>query len=294
MRILISGSTGFIGNSLVEHLQLNGHTIVRLVRSSGHPGILWDPHKRTVNRSRLEGFDAFVNLSGETIVGRWTADKKKKILESRIETTSFLVDCILGLKHRPKAYISASAIGYYGDKGDEEITELSPPGNDFLADVCVKWEHESNSLLKEGIRVAHMRTGLVLSPKGGALKKLLLPFKLGLGGPVGSGRQWWSWIDYDDQIRAYEYAITNDKVFGPVNGTAPNPVRNKEFVKTLGKVLFRPAIIPLPTPAVKLILGEMGDSLLLSSQKVHPDVLKIEGFEFKHPELKESLHHLLY
>jgi uncharacterized protein (TIGR01777 family) len=289
MRILISGATGFIGSALVKHLQDAGHTVVRLVRDAHHAGILWDPYKKTIDRSRLEGFDAVVNLSGESINGRWTASKKKKIVDSRVEAGRFLADCLTKLQNPPKAYISASAIGYYGDRADEELTESSKPGNDFLAEVCIKWEAEAKPIADAGIRVAHIRTGLVLSPDGGALEKLLLPFKLGLGGPVGSGRQWWSWVAFSDIIKIYEFAITNDGVSGPVNAVAPNAVRNKEFVKTLGKALHRPAFMPLPSVAVKLIFGEMGDGLLLGSQHVMPKVLETNGYGFEQTELLACL-----
>jgi uncharacterized protein (TIGR01777 family) len=289
MRILISGATGFIGSALVKHLQDAGHTVVRLVRDAHHAGILWDPYKKTIDRSRLEGFDAVVNLSGESINGRWTASKKKKIVDSRVEAGRFLADCLTELQNPPKAYISASAIGYYGDRADEELTESSKPGNDFLAEVCIKWEAEAKPIADAGIRVAHIRTGLVLSPDGGALEKLLLPFKLGLGGPVGSGRQWWSWVAFSDIIKIYEFAITNDGVSGPVNAVAPNAVRNKEFVKTLGKALHRPAFMPLPSVAVKLIFGEMGDGLLLGSQHVMPKVLETKGYGFEQTDLLTCL-----
>ncbi|HET9137059.1 MAG TPA: TIGR01777 family oxidoreductase [Candidatus Kapabacteria bacterium] len=288
MRILISGSTGFIGTALVKKLQDDGHTIVRLVRDAHHAGILWDPYKKTIDRSRLEGFDVVVNLSGESINGRWTSSKKKKIIDSRVESARFLADCFRKLQQPPKAYISASAIGYYGDRNDEELTESSKPGNDFLAEVCMKWEAEAKPIADAGIRVAHIRTGLVLSPDGGAFKQLLLPFKLGLGGPVGSGRQWWSWIAFSDIIKIYEFAITND-ISGPVNAVAPNAVRNREFVKLLGKALHRPAFMPLPSFAVKLIFGEMGDGLLLGSQHVIPKVLEAKGFGFEQTDLLTCL-----
>ncbi|MBS1903666.1 MAG: TIGR01777 family oxidoreductase [Bacteroidetes bacterium] len=293
MRILISGSTGFLGNALVELLQQGGHTVVRLVRDSHHAGLLWDPYARSIDRSRLHGFDAVINLSGESISGRWTASKKREILRSRIETGNFLVELISEMKQKPSVYLSASAIGYYGDRSDEVLTESSAPGSDFLADVCKQWEAVSKPLETQGLRVIRMRTGLVLSPKGGALQQLLLPFKLGAGGPVGSGRQWWSWIDFDDQIRAYEFALTNEKISGAVNGTAPNPVTNKEFVKALGKALSRPSFMPLPSFAVKLLLGEMGEGLLLGSQRVEPKALVNSGFEFGQTEIEKCFRKLL-
>jgi uncharacterized protein len=285
MRILISGSTGFLGQPLVAKLQASGHTVVRLVRDSRNAGLLWDPRNKSIDRSRIEGFDAVVNLSGESIAGRWTSAKKPEILRSRIETGAFLGELIGEMKQKPSVYVSASAIGYYGNRGDEILTETSAAGNDFLAGICRQWEDVSKPIEAMGVRVVRMRTGLVLSPKGGALQQLLPPFKVGVGGPVGSGKQWWSWIGLDDQIKAYEFAITNDKISGAVNGVAPNAVRNKEFVKALGKALSRPSFMPLPTIAVKLLLGEMGDALLLSSQYVIPKALSDAGFEFSQPEL---------
>ncbi len=293
MRILLSGSSGFIGSALSARLAQGGHTVVRLVRDSKHPGILWDPYKKQIDRSRLEGFDIVIHLAGESINGRWTSAKKNAILNSRLATTNFLVECISSLQHKPKAFISASAIGFYGNRGDENLTEISKPGKDFLAGVCVQWEAASEPLRKFGIRVAHIRTGLVLSPNGGALKELLLPFKLGVGGPVGNGKQWWSWIGFEDLLRVYEYVVNNESVSGAINAVSPNTVQNKEFVKTLGKVLHRPSFMPLPAFAIKLIFGEMGDALLLGSQKVEPDVLKISGFEFKEPKLLECLQGML-
>jgi uncharacterized protein (TIGR01777 family) len=293
MRILISGSTGLIGSALTHLLQSNGHSVTRLVRSSQTSGILWDPYKREINKNEIEGFDAIVNLSGETINGRWTAKKKKAILESRLVTTNFLAELITEMKQKPSVYVSASAIGYYGNRGDEELAELSSPGNDFLADVCIKWEAVSKPIANEGVRVVNIRNGLVLSPNGGALQKLLLPFKLGLGGPVGNGKQWWSWIGLDDLLRTFEFAIVNDKISGAVNGVAPNTARNSEFVKTLGKALHRPAVLPLPAFAVKLGFGEMGEGLLLSSQRVAPKALEDSGFEFRHTNLGECLASML-
>lgn len=289
MRILISGSTGFIGTALVKKLQDSGNVVVRLVRDTKHAGILWDPYKKTIDRSRLEGFDAVIHLAGESINGRWTAEKKKKIVDSRVESTRFLADCLTKLSKPPKAFISASAIGYYGDRNDEELTETSKPGNDFLAEVCSQWESEAKPIADAGIRVAHIRTGLVLSPDGGALKELLLPFKLGVGGPVGSGKQWWSWVAFEDIINIYEFTVTNDAVSGPINAAAPNAVRNNEFVKLLGKALHRPAFMPLPSIAVKLIFGEMGDGLLLGSQHVLPKVLEEKGYVFKQTDLLSCL-----
>jgi uncharacterized protein (TIGR01777 family) len=293
MKILISGATGFIGKPLTEKLLARGHEITRLSRSYGTPGLHWDPIKRELHTNRLEGYDAVIHLSGESIAGRFTAAKKKRIMESRREGTQFLVETLLTLKNPPKHFISSSAIGYYGNRNDEELTESSGPGTDFLAEVCKAWEAATEPLKAKGIRVANIRTGIVLDPKGGALEKLLLPFKLGAGGPIGSGKQWWSWIMLEDLLNIYIYALENESISGAINAAAPNATRNKDFVKALGKAMHRPSFMPLPSFAVKLLLGEMGDALLLSSQHVIPKKLTDSGFTFKHPNLEEGLESIL-
>jgi hypothetical protein len=293
MRILVTGSTGFIGRPLVAQLRERGHDIVRLVRSSSVPGIAWDPLRKEIDYRRLENFDAVIHLAGESINDKWVLAKKNEIMRSRSEGTAFLVESFLKTKNPPKIFISASAIGYYGDRADEVLTEESAPGNDFLADVCKEWEKAAKPLVEKGMRVVHIRNGLVLHPKGGALKELLLPFKIGLGGPVGSGRQWWSWIELKDLLAIYEYALTHDEVSGAVNGVAPNTVTNKEFVKTLGKVMHRPAILPLPAVAISLIFGEMGRTLLLKSQRVIPQKITGAGFTYQYDDLEKALVGLL-
>ena len=294
MKILITGATGFLGTPLVERLIKGGHEVTRIVRSTRHPGIIWDPDNRKIDASRLEGYDAVVHLAAESIQGRWTKAKKQEILSSRTDDTKFLVEVLSHLKQKPKVFVSASAIGYYGHRDDEKLSEEALPGRGFLADVAKQWEAASKPLEKEGMRVSWIRTGLVLHPSGGALGKLLLPFKLGLGGPIGNGKQWWSWIEREDLLRIYEFALTNDAAHGPVNAVAPNPVTNKVFAKTLGKVLTRPAIIPLPAFAVKLILGEMGKELLLYSQNVRAKKLEELHFAYNYTELSPALKHLLW
>jgi uncharacterized protein (TIGR01777 family) len=293
LKILISGSTGFIGTKLVSCLQSSGHEVTRLVRHSGDAGLLWNPYKNEVDISRLEGYDAFVHLSGESINGRWTKSKKKKIMDSRVVSTRFLAECISKLKNPPKSFISASAIGYYGNRGDEELTESSSGGTGFLAEVCKAWEEGTKPIEEKGIRVVNIRTGLVLSPEGGALKQLLFPFKMGVGGVIGSGKQWWSWITLNDLLSIYQYSIENNEVKGVVNAAAPNSVTNKIFVKTLGKVLNRPTIFPLPSFIVKLVFGEMGVELLLSGQHVIPAKLSESGFKFEQTELESALRIML-
>jgi uncharacterized protein len=293
MKILVTGATGFLGKPLVEKLLARGHEITRLSRSYGTPGLHWDPTKRELHTNRLDGYDAVIHLAGETIGERFTKEKKRKIMESRREGTQFLVETLLKLKNPPKHFISSSAIGYYGNRNDEELTESSGAGNDFLAEVCKAWEQATEPLKAKGIRVANIRTGIVLDPKGGALEKLLLPFKLGAGGPIGSGKQWWSWIMLEDLLNIYIYALENESISGPVNAVAPNAYRNKDFVKALGKAMHRPALMPLPTFAVKLLLGEMGDALLLSSQHVIPKKLTDSGFTFKYTDLEAGLESIL-
>lgn len=293
MKILISGSTGLIGKKLVDRLVASGHDVTRLVRNSKDVGLLWDPYKGEVDISRMEGYDAFVHLSGESINGRWTKTKKKEIIDSRVITTRFLAECIKKLKSPPKAFIGSSAIGYYGNRADEELNEENSAGVGFLAEVCKAWEAEENRIASKDIRVANIRTGLVLSTEGGALKELLLPFKLGVGGIVGSGRQWWSWITLNDLLRVYQYVIENESVKGPVNAVGPNPVTNKTFVKILGKALHRPSIFPLPAFIVNLIFGEMGQELLLNGQKVMPKRLMGAGFQFEQAELEPALKSML-
>jgi uncharacterized protein (TIGR01777 family) len=293
MKILVTGSTGFIGTPLVAKLRQSGHDVVSLARSSGVPGLQWDPLRREIDLSRLENFDAVIHLAGESINGKWSRVKKNEIKRSRKEGTAFLVESLLKTKNPPKIFISASAIGYYGDRDDEILNEESLPGNDFLADVCKDWERAAKPLEEKGIRVVYIRNGLVLHPKGGALKELLLPFKFGLGGAVGSGRQWWSWIALNDLLAIYEYALMHETVSGAVNGVAPNTVTNKQFVKTLGKVMRRPAILPLPAFAISLIFGEMGRTLLLKSQRVIPKKITDAGFTFQYDDLEKALIQLL-
>lgn len=288
MKILITGSTGFIGKRLTEQLLSKGHSITRLVRSSDEPGLVWDPEKHILDISRLEGYDAVIHLAGESIQGRWTARKKKKIIDSRTKNTAFLVESLLKLKTPPKAFISASAIGYYGDRADESLTESSPPGNDFLAEVCIKWEAATTPLAAAGIRVVHVRTGIVLHPDGGALKPLLLPTKFGVAGPLGSGSQWWSWVSMQDMLGIYVFAVENETVKGAINAVSPNALRQKDFQKILSKVLHRPSFMPLPAFAIKIMFGEMS-ALLLNSQHVIPEKLEKLGYSFKDTNLEATL-----
>lgn len=293
-KILVSGASGPIGASLLPSLKGNGTSVVRLVRgvAKGEDQIAWDPAV-PVEPQVVSGFDAVIHLAGESIVGRWTAAKKAKIRDSRVVGTFNLASALAQSAEKPKVFICASAIGYYGDRGDELLREESPPGTGFLAEVCQDWEEATTPAVQADIRTAHLRTGIVLSPKGGALGAMLTPFKLGLGGRTGSGQQWMSWIDVRDMVGAIHHILKNDLIQGPVNLVAPKPVRNAEFAKTLASVLSRPAIFPLPAFAVKLMLGEMGEALLLASQKVEASKLISSGYPFRYRELRTSLESVL-
>ena len=296
MRILISGSHGLVGTALIKALKADGHNIFRLVRHapSSEEEIEWSPDRYSIAISRIEGFDAVYHLAGESIAsGRWNDEKKRKIRESRTKGTKLLADALANLSAPPKALISASAIGYYGDRGDELLTEASQPGKDFLADVCVEWEQATEHARAKGVRVVNTRFGIILDKEGGALAKMLTPFRMGIGGRIGDGKQWMSWIALDDVIGALQFVLSNESMNSAVNFVAPNPVRNAEFTKTLGRVLSRPTLFPIPEFGVRLAFGEMADALLLSSQKVEPVLLKKSGYQFKFSELVKALDHSL-
>jgi uncharacterized protein len=296
-RIVVTGSTGLVGTQLVAELARAGAQVVRAVRrpvSDPHSEVLWNPDTRQVDAAALEGVDAVVHLAGENIAGgRWTDKFKQRIRDSRVVGTQLLAEAIAGLSRKPRAFVCASAIGYYGDRGDEVLAEDSPPGDDFLAEVCQEWEAACQPARDAGIRTANIRIGVVLSPHGGALKKMLTPFKLGAGGRLGNGRQYMSWVALDDVVEAIGFLLANPAVAGPVNLTAPNPVTNADFTKTLGRVLSRPAIFPLPAFAARLLFGEMADALLLSSTRALPQALTAAGYQFRYPELEPALRHLL-
>ena len=269
--------------------------MVRLVRgvAKGDDQIPWDPAVPLAPQ-KVSGFDAVIHLAGESIFGRWTAARKAKIRDSRVVGTFNLSSALAQAQDRPQVFVCGSAIGYYGDRGDESLREESAPGRGFLAEVCQDWEEASTPAVQADIRTAHIRTGVVLSPKGGALGAMLPPFKMGLGGRTGSGQQWMSWIDVRDMVGAIHHILKNDLIQGPVNMVATKPVRNEEFAKTLAGVLSRPAIFPLPAFAVKLVFGEMGEDLLLGSQKVEASKLISTGYPFRYRELKTSLESLLH
>ena len=301
MRVLVTGATGFIGSRLCEALAADGHEPVGLSRnpqsaqqripalSNAHA---WSPMDGPPPLEAFGGVEAVVHLAGESVSGRWTAEKKRAIRESRVQGTRHLVDALEQLDEKPDVLVSASAVGVYGDRGEDELTEDAEPGSDFLAQVGIDWEGEARRAESFGVRVVHPRIGIVLGPNGGALQAMLTPFKLGVGGPLGSGRQWWAWVHRDDVVGIIRHAIQNDELQGPVNATAPNPVRQREFARALGRVLRRPAFMPAPAFALKLLLGEFAQELL-GSQRVLPERAQGSGYRFQYPELEPALRAIL-
>lgn len=301
MRILITGASGLLGSAVAEALRGAGHTVDRLARpnyrqesSSSLRPIRWDPLTGDLDRVGANGADAVVHLAGASIgEGRWTTERKKILRESRVEATRNLVTGLLQLDQRPRVLVAASAVGYYGDRGDEELTEESAPGTGFLAQLAQDWEKEAARAADFGIRTVMLRFGVILAPHGGALERMLLPFQLGLGGRLGSGQQWMSWLTLPDAVGLIRHALENESLSGPVNAVAHAPVTNGEFTRVLGRVLRRPTIFPAPAFALRLLLGEMADALLLSSQRVIPQKLRQLGYRFQHATLEEGLRAVL-
>lgn len=296
MKILITGSTGMVGAALIPVLKTEGHEVARLLRSGSAAGtdLLWNPDASTIDRQRLEDFEAVVHLAGENIAsGRWTPARKERILQSRVKSTRLLAESLAGLQRPPKVLVSASAIGYYGDRGAEVLSEQSSPGAGFLPDVCRAWESATEAASKRRIRVVHLRIGIVLSTRGGALAKMLAPFRMGAGGKVGSGAQYMSWISLTDLCRAILHTVKTESLQGAVNGVSPRPITNVGFTRALGTALHRPAIFPLPAFAARLMFGEMADALLLASTRVEPDVLQASGFVFQDREIGPALERIL-
>jgi hypothetical protein len=295
-RIVVTGASGLIGRRLCAELESAGARVIRAVRrpGGGDGQIHWDPEKNLFDAAALEGVDAVVHLAGENVAGRrWSEAYKAKIRDSRRVGTRLVSEAIARAANRPRTLVCASAIGYYGNRGDELLAESSPPGDDFLAEVCQEWEAACQPARDAGVRVANARIGVVLSPEGGALKKMLTPFRMGVGGVIGDGRQYMSWTAIDDITAALMFLVAQPNVAGPVNLTAPYPVTNREFTKTLGRVLKRPTVFPMPAFAARLAFGEMADALLLSSTRVAPRALEGAGFKFRYPELEPALRHLL-
>jgi uncharacterized protein (TIGR01777 family) len=296
-RIVVTGSTGLVGQRLVQELEQAGATMIRAVRRPVQDSareLFWDPKGGEIDVGKLEGVDAVVHLAGENIAGhRWTATFKERIRESRVEGTRLLSEALSRLRAKPQAFVCASAIGYYGDRGDQALAESATPGADFLADVCEAWEAACQPARDAGVRVVNLRIGVVLSAEGGALKKMLTPFKLGAGGRIGDGRQYMSWIALDDVVGAIQFILANAAMAGPVNAVSPQPATNAEFTKTLGRVLHRPTIFPMPAFAARLAFGEMANALLLSSTRVVPQALTSAGYSYRWPQLEGALRHLL-
>lgn len=295
-RIAIAGASGMVGRSLVPFLVTQGHTVIRLVRRPAKKPdeLYWNPGSGELDAAALEGVDGVINLSGENVAGgRWTAARRDAIIRSRVDSTRTLVDAIQRLKHKPEILVSASAVGFYGNRGDEVLTERSAVGHGFLPEVCVAWEAEAELGRKAGVRTVLARLGVVLTPAGGALGKLLPVFRAGLGGRVGNGKQWMSWISIDDVIGVIYHALLHTEVDGALNVVAPAPVSNREFTATLGRVLRRPAVLPVPRGVLHGIFGEMADATLLASQRAAPERLITVGYTFRHPLLEGALRHVL-
>jgi uncharacterized protein len=297
MKILISGASGLVGKALMSTLSAQGHTVARLVRpgsAQSEGDIAWDPMAATIDVSAMEGTDTVVHLSGANIAqGRWTAARKAVLRSSRIDTTRVLADAFARLAQKPRLFVCASAIGCYGDRGEEILTESSECGTDFISLVVRDWEAEATRAELSGVRTVKLRFGVILDADGGALPQMLLPFRFGLGGRLGSGKQWASWITLEDAIGIICFAIADERLAGPLNVVAPNPVRNAEFTRIVGRVLHRPAILAAPEFALRIALGEMADALLLASQRVIPERVAAAGYRFQFPELESSLRAIL-
>lgn len=295
MRILVTGATGLVGSALAPALSAGGHAIIRLTRSPRGPGDAgWDPARGALDRAALEGLDAVVHLAGENVAGaRWTDAHRARVRESRARGTRLLAEALAGLERPPGVLVSASASGLYGDRGDAVLDESAAAGEGFLADVARAWEAATAPAEARGIRVVHLRIGVVLTPAGGALAKLLPPFRLGVGGPLGDGRQWWPWIALDDLVGAVHHALITPSLHGPVHAVAPGAVTNAGFARALGRVLGRPALLPAPAFALRAALGPMADEMLLASQRMVPRRLTETGYGFRTPELEPALRHVL-
>ena len=297
LNILVSGASGLIGSVLIPFLTTGGHRVMQLVRrrpDKPKDEIYWDPAARKLNLDDADKIDAVIHLSGENIgEGRWSSEKKRRIIDSRVNTTRLIAETIAGMKTPPKVFLCASAIGYYGDRGDTLLDESDGPGREFISDVCNQWEASTHAAVQAGIRTVCLRIGIVLSPQGGALGKLLPPFRMGIGGKIGSGRQYMSWISIDDAIGAIHHAMCDERIAGPVNLVSPNPATNLEFTRTLANVLSRPAFFTVPETAIETVFGEMGRETILSSTRVRPSALETTGYPYRHPDLETALRHLL-
>ena len=292
MKILISGSHGFIGSAVFEHLKKQGHELLRLIRPTqiAHSDeIFWEPVNQFINQKKLKSIDAVIHLAGENIFGRWNEKKKQAIYNSRVIGTDFLCKTLVEMNPKPSVLLCASAIGYYGNRGDEEMPESGSPGDSFLSQVCQDMEATTESAVNTGIRTVNLRFGMVLGKEGGALAKMLPAFKMGMGGPLGDGQQWVSWISIADIIGVIDFALNNNKLSGAVNVVTPQPLRNKELTQTIGKALHRPEPVPVPKKMLHFMFGDFADEALLSSTKALPEKLTQAGYTFQHPDLKTAL-----
>jgi uncharacterized protein (TIGR01777 family) len=296
MNVLVTGASGLIGSALVPHLTHASHHVIELRRgrdAAPHSGAFWDPEAGAIDLAPAGPIDAVIHLAGENIAQRWTPQTKRRIRDSRVQATELLSRALAALQPRPRAFLCASATGYYGHRGDEVLTEESKAGTGFLADLCQQWEAATAPAAQAGLRVVNLRLGVVLDPKAGALKKMLPAFRAGLGGRVGSGCQYWSWVMLEDALRIIEFVLNNETFQGPCNVVSPNPERNRDFAKILARVLRRPAIVPVPAFALRMLLGEMADEALLSSARVLPQRLEQGGFRFADNKLEPALRKVL-
>jgi uncharacterized protein (TIGR01777 family) len=297
MKVIISGASGLVGTAITNSFRSEGHTVFRLDRSGGTSSadtIQWDPPAARVDVSAMEGTDVVIHLSGANISGgRWTRERREILRSSRVDSTRVLVDSLVQLRQRPRVFLSASAVGYYGNCGDEILTETHEPGRDFLSLLARDWEAEASRAAAGGIRTVILRFGVILAAEGGALPQMIWPFKFGVGGRLGSGRQWLSWISQQDVVGIVRFAVANSQISGPVNVGAPNPVQNSEFARVVGRVLHRPAILPTPAFALRVAFGEMADALLLASQRAFPEKVRDAGYSFLHEDLETTLRAIL-
>jgi uncharacterized protein len=301
MKVIVTGSTGLVGSALIKSLLADGHEVTRLVRGGaqefrapGTAAVHWNPERGEIDAAALEGHDGAVHLAGEPIAeGRWDAEKKRRILESRVKGTRLLAETLAGLSAKPKVLVSASATGFYGDRGAEVLREESASGGDFLSEVCREWEKAALAASRAGVRVVHLRIGVVLSGEGGALPRMATPFKLGLGGKLGSGRQYMSWIALEDLVGVIRRALEDESLRGPVNAVAPGALTNEEFTKALGRALGRPTFMSVPAFAARLAFGEVADAVLLAGARAEPARLKEAGYEFQYPDIESALRHAL-
>lgn len=296
MKLLISGSHGFIGSAVHKALAQQGHSLLRLIRLTQiakSDEVFWNLPDSYIDHSKLSNLDAVIHLAGENLFGRWNEKKKQAIRDSRVKGTSFLARTLAAMTQKPKVLICASAIGYYGDRDEHECIETAEAGSGFLSDVCKAWEEATKPASEAGIRVVNLRFGVVLGKEGGSLAKMMPAFKMGMGGPLGDGQQWISWVSIEDAVRAVEFALNDENLSGPVNVVSPHPVRNKEFAHAIGHALHRPEVVPVPKRMLKFMFGEMAEETLLASTKVLPHKLQMEEFHFTHPDLHMALEAIL-